>query len=84
MRKHNFAYPERRYTFKVWCEFANDWCRKRRQLDLSVNHNALMLAIRREFGPSWDACYRFSERYAAAWLLREERRTHKSMRETVQ
>lgn len=83
MRKHTFAYPARLYTFRVWCEFASGWCRKRRRSDLPVNHNALMLAIRHEFGPSWGACYRFSERYTAAWLLREERRTHKSMREAA-
>lgn len=82
MRKHNFRFPARLYTFQAWCRFANGWCRKQRRSDLPVNHNGLMLAMRREFGPSWDACHRFSERYTAAWLLREERRTHKSVRET--
>lgn len=71
-----------RHYFKLWCSFANRWCHRRRRAGLAVHHNALMLAMRQEFGPSWELCSTFSRKYTQVWLVRQDKRAHKaSMRE---
>lgn len=63
-----------------WRSFANHFCHLRRRKHLPVNHHALAIELHRCYSLTWGSALEFSQKYVDAWLIREEKRTYKSVR----